>query len=334
MRNPTIDVMKGVGISLVVLGHVWTSPELLQKIIYAFHMPLFFVISGYLFNETKRMEVPFQKFLLSRFQRLYLPALVIGFSCAIPFYYFNKYSGIEDFLIRSFGIVYSVPLVEYTFNCTPIWFLSCLLCVEVLYYLICKYVKWNRLAVIGIIFSMGVIVSRNFQVFLPLNLSIAASSLVFLYLGTKLRSIDFIERHQPHWIFMVLAGCILCLTTILNPVKVGFAANRLGDLNYLFLGSFSGIYVVYFVSEKIKFCRWISFLGQNTILILGYNYWAYFLVRVILNKFDLSHWLLNFSLQIFLFLGAAALLKKIPYANCLLQGVPISNKRRDQLVGV
>ena len=133
---------------------------------------------------------------------------------------------------------------------------------------------------------------------------------------------------------MVLAGCILCLTTILNPVKVGFAANRLGDLNYLFLGSFSGIYVVYFVSEKIKFCRWISFLGQNTILILGYNYWAYFLVRVILNKFDLSHWLLNFSLQILLFLGAAALLKKIPYANCLLQGVPISNKRRDQLVGV
>lgn len=319
--------MKGVGISLVVLGHVWTSPFYLQKIIYAFHMPLFFVISGYLFNEIKHTRVSFRTFLYSRFRRLYLPAIVIGFSCAIPFYYFNEYNGYEDLLIRSFGIIYSIPAVEYTFNCTPIWFLSCLLCIEVFYHLVCKNTTVNRVVVVGIAMSIGVLVSRNLNVFFPLNIHIALSSIVFYYIGTRLRSVDFVEKHQSSWIFMIFAAFVLCITTVLNPVKVGFAANRLGDLNYLFLGSFSGIYLVYFISDKIKFCKWLSFLGKNTILILGYNYWAYFLVSVILKKFDMSHWALNFVFQIFLFLGAAALLKKIPYANYLLQGVPLPIKR-------
>lgn len=39
MRNPTIDVIRGIGIALVVLGHVWRAPELLRNAIYAFHMP-------------------------------------------------------------------------------------------------------------------------------------------------------------------------------------------------------------------------------------------------------------------------------------------------------
>ena len=42
-----IDVSKGVGIYLVVLGHANINPRL-QQFIYLFHMPLFFFLSGYL----------------------------------------------------------------------------------------------------------------------------------------------------------------------------------------------------------------------------------------------------------------------------------------------
>lgn len=46
MRDSTIDIAKGIGIFLVVLGHfaVFASP--LYHYIYLFHMPLFFFISG------------------------------------------------------------------------------------------------------------------------------------------------------------------------------------------------------------------------------------------------------------------------------------------------
>ena len=47
-----IDQAKGIGILLVVIGHM-NIPQDLSKIIFSFHMPLFFFISGYLYNEKK-----------------------------------------------------------------------------------------------------------------------------------------------------------------------------------------------------------------------------------------------------------------------------------------
>ncbi len=48
-RSRRLDVAKGIGIVLVVLGHNWLTlnayPEL-YRLIFSFHMPLFFVISG------------------------------------------------------------------------------------------------------------------------------------------------------------------------------------------------------------------------------------------------------------------------------------------------
>lgn len=51
-RNVTIDIMKGIGIILMVVGHSG-CPSFLRNFIYTFHMPLFFMISGYLITESK-----------------------------------------------------------------------------------------------------------------------------------------------------------------------------------------------------------------------------------------------------------------------------------------
>lgn len=48
-----LDAMKGMGILLVVLGHV-SLIEPLNTVIYAFHMPLFFFISGFLFFSSRK----------------------------------------------------------------------------------------------------------------------------------------------------------------------------------------------------------------------------------------------------------------------------------------
>ena len=44
-RADWIDVLKGIGIILVVIGHVNTKGFLVQWL-YTFHMPLFFALSG------------------------------------------------------------------------------------------------------------------------------------------------------------------------------------------------------------------------------------------------------------------------------------------------
>lgn len=52
------NVVKGVGIVLVVTGHA-CSGSVLAKCIYLFHLPLFFFVSGYLYNEGKYGDDPF-----------------------------------------------------------------------------------------------------------------------------------------------------------------------------------------------------------------------------------------------------------------------------------
>ena len=46
-RYTWIDCIKGIGIFLVVLGHIYKDNYIGQWI-YSFHMPLFFMLSGYL----------------------------------------------------------------------------------------------------------------------------------------------------------------------------------------------------------------------------------------------------------------------------------------------
>ena len=65
-REEWIDYLRGVGIILMFIGHtsVW-SP--IVKWIYGFHMPLFFMLSGFLFNKQKWYGIGYEKFFVSRF---------------------------------------------------------------------------------------------------------------------------------------------------------------------------------------------------------------------------------------------------------------------------
>ncbi len=54
-RLDYIDALRGFGIILVVLGHLHFGHNMLHQYIYAFHMPLFFLVSGYLYRAPARL---------------------------------------------------------------------------------------------------------------------------------------------------------------------------------------------------------------------------------------------------------------------------------------
>lgn len=68
-RIDYIDMAKGIGIILMIIGHMPVKNEYIKNLIYCFHMPLFFIISGYLFrykdnkeclkNIVKKLIVPY-----------------------------------------------------------------------------------------------------------------------------------------------------------------------------------------------------------------------------------------------------------------------------------
>ena len=46
-RVEWIDLAKGLGMLLVILGHCVCFGGIMHNAIFAFHMPLFFILSGY-----------------------------------------------------------------------------------------------------------------------------------------------------------------------------------------------------------------------------------------------------------------------------------------------
>ena len=46
----SIDIARGIACLLVIIGHISSTPSQVNVWIYAFHMPLFFIISGLIIN--------------------------------------------------------------------------------------------------------------------------------------------------------------------------------------------------------------------------------------------------------------------------------------------
>ena len=66
-----VDVAKGIGIFLIVLGHIIKkspNPEINQAI-YSFHVPFFFILSGIVFH--RKENIGFWKFLEEKVLRIW-----------------------------------------------------------------------------------------------------------------------------------------------------------------------------------------------------------------------------------------------------------------------
>lgn len=98
-RLPQFDVIKGIAIFMVVMGHVLTmcirdiDQALTFKLIGQTHMPLFFFIAGFFTYRTISNGTPFALPRLSqRFTQLVIPMVAVG---ALWFWYF-PHSGLQS----------------------------------------------------------------------------------------------------------------------------------------------------------------------------------------------------------------------------------------------
>lgn len=147
-RNTYFDILKGLAISIVVLGHClqtfypnWTEATV-SKVIVSFHMPLFMLVSGYFFYPSV-LKTDYISFIKKRFVHLYLPSLVWGaFSCFLI--------GVGKILgYKTLEIGYFISLFF-----TGMWYLTVLFLLQVIgavvehYFSKSKYIVWMLFYVI------------------------------------------------------------------------------------------------------------------------------------------------------------------------------------------
>lgn len=84
-RDDRIDIIKGLAIFCVVLGHIpfirGSEDELLNIVIYSFHMPCFFLVSGYVSYPSMCNITSYMKFIKIKGRQLLIP--FISFSSIV-----------------------------------------------------------------------------------------------------------------------------------------------------------------------------------------------------------------------------------------------------------
>jgi acyltransferase len=276
-RIKFIDLAKGIGIFLVVMGH---SMEPRSAFIYSFHMPLFFLLSGYFYRYES-----FKTTLLGKINRLLIPfyffSVLSWCIYLLKIVYISDKDGIISY-IMSFGQII-IGLNPDVGN-VPLWFLPCLFSTSLLYWGIQKLTTHPVYSSI-FVFILSLIgyyaYSLNLEN-LPFRPEVACSAIVFYHLGYCTNKYNFTDRLRNISIygFLVLICLLPFIQTFLiylntlysHSHRVNMYSNTLGNYFIFYICALVGIIHIIALSLKINKINIVNWYGKNSLIILAIHF--------------------------------------------------------------
>lgn len=267
------DIAKGLGIFLMVFGHSGVS-EFMHNWIYSFHMPFFFVLSGYFFVERKYSFIE----LINKKIRTII----------LPYIFFTVFIEIVRFLCCYTQI--KVPPPESVFDIIfwgkdigATWFLYVLFVTEIVFYLI-RIAFRNNLLLVVLLISVSFMSYWFYHnnTHFPYKLEVCGMTLLYYGIGLQLARMNdkygliknYIHRYWEAIVFFLLIILDLVLANVVKP-PLNIRINRLGIYLPSLLLIISGTLLVIqmaFVLEKIGIInRFFKYIGEYSIVLIGFS---------------------------------------------------------------
>lgn len=256
-RIGSIDVVKGITIFLVIVGHAAGNTEapFYRVVLYAFHMPLFFMVSGMVLKPAAKYDFAHWKnFLSKNFLALMVPYFIWG---AI-------YS---QFSYKNLGwIAYgSWQALGKAGTLTSLWFLPALFVARVLMelvFMLFSKIKANTrmLAAVAsvVAFAIGLSIPKM-EIGYPWCADAAVVALGFIAFGYAMQ--DLLKKFYTsvpnfaYWIAMVVSLTMFVFGIYMqsdNPELMLICASTYGNLFFFFWNSISGSAAALFFSMIIS----------------------------------------------------------------------------------
>lgn len=218
-----VDALKGIAIILVIAGHS-NIPTLISNIIYFFHMPLFFLLSGYL---EKKREQSFKSVFEKKVKRLIYPYFTFGI-LIIAWNTLKNVNHTENFTIlllkRFIALLYGNFIWENNYEYIgTLWFLVALFSVSLIGNIVNRIKQRElRILVSCITVAIGIGIcyfEKLFKLRLPWCLDIALIAFAFYQIGIELRNDSKIETYFKS---MVALLAIIVLGVICGRMNIFF----------------------------------------------------------------------------------------------------------------
>lgn len=262
---------------IVVLGHMHL-PDFDKQLIYSFHMPLFFAISGgTYFFQNKKYSFTFKEMFFNKVKTLLIPYFILNFIMLFIWIFNFKVIGyskktIVDIII---GIFYCNEEI-YSGPSNATWFLIALFLVSILYKLIqisCKnnLILHNLIIIFFLIF--GYWLSIYFDKDLFWNILSIPTAMSFYHLGYLFfkyySNICCFFNNNFKRIVLGIFFLILGVFCAANNVRISLHLNNYGNLFLFYIAAISLSMVFVFISMSVPTNKIITFVGKNTLYYLA-----------------------------------------------------------------
>ena len=315
-RDLTIDLIKGMGIILMVVRHA-RAPY--SDIILLFHMAIFFIASGYLYNGSKIKDIKSLKnFIIKKIKSLWVPQFVFSTIFVIfnnVFIRLNIYTDKPEFLLvdgpevayRRLAVHYDIiesikQIVKAVFfQCTTqvggaFWFFQTLFIVLIIYAIVdlilSRLVNENTQRIIKGILGIILLLIGYYCCLKGLmlkGLSRVLSVYVLIYIGENLRNISRritgIESSLYKEILMVVlsAGMLLVAQSYGN---IDLSSNSIENPIFFLTVSLLGWFLLYGISAlllrtKCIAVNAISYISVHSVSIIALHFLCFKLINVI-----------------------------------------------------
>lgn len=273
LRIKWVDAAKALGIILVFWGHILDGDIPIQgdirKVIYSFHMPMYFILSGYVFK-TKALS--FREYVNNRFKKILLPALIV-YAFTFPIVFLPHFADYPNSTVWTFieKVFYLKGQLAYN---SPIWFFICI-------FQILIFAKWlnlsnQRTRVLIMICVSCLILSymmynSKFEMANIFGFNKFILGLFFFVVGILLRKLQY-EGKIMH-IIGLLSIPIWIISCFAN-IRISMYGMSLGNIWLFVISGISGSLVFYMVCrlfEKYSFIRryatWMVFIVSTHLLL-------------------------------------------------------------------
>lgn len=259
-----IDVARGMGILLVMLGHLIPF-SFLKVWIYSFHIPLFFFISGLVFKYDAKASC--YDFIVKKAKGL-----------LVPYFSFAIILLITDQLYQVLHIAKPSPvwwqtlMIVFQFRYWTIWFLVCLFVVNVLAFLIIRYYNKNKYLISGLLSLFFIIYSFCVSYPLPWCFDNGCVMLSVFFLGVFLKDSQKLNilTNNP---FLILCNLFLSvffcfLSYHISGKMVDVFYRDYGFVLFSLPSCFFGIMFMLAISKIINL-KAFRYVGENSLIYFG-----------------------------------------------------------------
>lgn len=240
-RKNWIDWLKAFGMVMIVWGHCFPRGGM-SEFLYAFNVPLFFIISGYLTKRESQSSVFWRKC----WYNLAVPYLILSLLKVAGFVFKHLDDGLWAWSL--FGVAFGFHSINGASGCGNLWFVYALIVVKIVYQLFARG-GLSKLLLVVLSFA-GVGVYHYCELDLAWGVTDALLALPFFMLGnlgsTVFRSgfdgvISAVGR-----IPLVLRGAMAMFLFVAT-----YAVAQYNGSAYMFRGAFGSDFFLFVVSASL-----------------------------------------------------------------------------------